>query len=122
MRAGSQITLTGAVVAALMVTSCVSAQADDLRYDPKDAQEAAAFKELVYQTRLCMRDFAQAMLMQGARDSEKIGASSVRICGAHLQRFMIRDLQRPEGEVLAFLQAMAHRELDRVPGVSRVPK
>ena len=93
--------------------------ADDLKYDPREAQEAVFFDQQISQARFCMRDAIRAVLMQGERESKRIVGFATQVCGSSLRTYMTQHLRRPEKEVDAFLQAMAYRELDRVPGLER---
>ncbi len=96
-----------------------SFSADDLQYDIQDQRNAATFKQLIWQTRSCMNEGAQAMLVQGARDSSTIATFVQNTCGNSLAGFMGQTLQRPTAEVGAFIQAMAYDELNQIPGLSR---
>ena len=93
--------------------------ANDLTYDPKEAQKAAIFDQFISDARSCMYDAVRTMLIQGSRDSKQIVAFATTICGVGLKNYMVKSMGRPEAETTAFIQAMAYKELNRVPGVER---
>src|SRR5258708_36957569 len=99
--------------------------ANDHQYNLAEAQKSATFKEMVWETRACMNEFARSLLMFGNRDSKVIVARVVEQCGGRpdnpgsLSSYMTHDLQQPEDVVTAYFRALAYDELNRIPGLKR---
>src|SRR5258708_2665851 len=99
--------------------------ADDLQYNLMEAQKSTTFKEMVWETRGCMNEFARSLLLFGNRDSKVILARVVEQCGGgpenpgSLSSYMAHDLQQPEDVVTAYIRALAYDELNSIPGLKR---
>ena len=99
-----------------------SVSAQDLQYDLEKQRKRETFEQLIFDTRDCMRNAAQAILMQGARDSEQILPFEVAVCGTALRNFMVSQLQIRDEDAAIFTRAMAERELYAIPGVKAITK
>ena len=85
---------------------------DNIQYDPKKADAAAAFTTIDDNTRECMHNSNLLGLRQGVRSKETIVAMTVRFCGSALTP-ILKQNGESDTEVQAYLEAMAYDELNK---------
>jgi hypothetical protein len=108
----------GAVLLAI-ATQTASTIADDLSYNWLAVQQNEILREWIWQARICMSDYAQSLLMAGARDSEKLVDQLVPPCGGHLQNVLTQGMGVPADTARIYIRAMAYDALNRIPGLSQ---
>ena len=89
--------------------------ADLIQFDQVSVDEAASFRSLVVRTEVCMYDGAMAMLRNGSRDRDLIGAFQLRTCPGPLIHFMGVTMRNPvpKDRAVAFINDMADAQLNR---------
>src|SRR5258708_20160006 len=100
----------------LAVLLCVLAGVVRAQTDPEAwlrQWNRAVLREWVLDTRICMRESIDVMVMNGIRDVDKIYSFVLLPCGDHIRR--VFDSQGAHSE--AFVRALAMREILRYPGL-----
>lgn len=96
--------------------------AQDLQYDAAGQQRQRMFNEMLMDAQACMHDAVRTRLQQGARDSTEIIDFAQMVCsGVIVANSAVFMPSVPKTEVQEMMRAMATRELNSVPGLSRKP-
>lgn len=106
------------LTAILLAGSLSSAFAQDMQYDARKAQEAIIFRQLTYQTLVCMQQSATFIARSGQTDQKTAVVWMATMCGKPFHNYSVAVLGIKASRVEAVLISMAEDQLRAVPGLS----